>query len=775
MVRKSTMRREATELPSDVSSFVGRKAELAVAREHLRASRLLTLTGPGGVGKTRLALRVAAESRRAFPDGVYLVELADVDDPSLLPETLANALGLAQQTARAPYAQLRRHLADRCALVVFDGCEHLVEPTAMLVGNLLRAAPALRFLVTSRQSLGVVGERVYTVPPLGMPDFDQIAPATVQASDAVALLVERAADHVPDFAVTDDNVKAITQLCLRLDGLPLAIELAAARLRSTSVDDLLVRLDDRFRLLVGGSAEALPRQQTLRALIDWSYALCSADEQALLSRLSVFPGGFDLAAVEEVCADESLSAGVLDLIDALVRKSMVTLDASPRRMRYRLLETIREYAAERLAEKHPDPQVVRRRHRDYYARLATRAAEEWCGADQAEWLATLRREHANLRAAFENTAAADDADSRQTAVIMAVSLQWHWIAGGFLAEGRRWLRRVLTPDTDQPTVSSVDAMWLDAYLGLLQGDLNTARNRLNQAETTADTLGTTHAAGYIAQLRAMAALFGGDLGTARSFYETALAEHEANDNEAAIAGFLFQLATTYTFCGETKLAAEACERSIRISEDCGERWGRGYAMWALALNRWLEDDFSGAEDLARQSLGITLEFNDQLGIAHLIGLLGWVAASKGDAENGAHLVGLSDALREKLGTPMSAFGPHLASCHTRSQERLRAQLGDDAYRAAVQAGAKLDAHSVVLEITHTEATPDAAQPTLGVSSLLTRRELEVAQLVAQGLSNKAIAETMVVSTRTVESHVRHILTKLGFRSRAQVAAWIAEQ
>ncbi|QSR29103.1 LuxR family transcriptional regulator [Nocardioides sp. S5] len=768
------MKHEAPQLPSDVSSFVGRKTELAVVRERLGSSRLLTLTGPGGVGKSRLALRVAAEARRAFSDGVYLVELADVDDPSLLPEVLADALGLVQQTARAPFAQLRRHLADQHALILFDGCEHLAKPTAVLIGNLLRAAPAVRFLVTSRESLGVVGESLYAVPPMGVPNFEHAGPPVdVEAYDAVALLVARAADQAPGFKVTPDNAEAVVQLCARLDGLPLAIELAAPRLRSISIEDLLLRLDDRLRLLVGGSPEAPARQQTLRALIDWSYTLCSADEQALLSQLSVFSGGFDLVAVEDVCSSASLTGDMLDLVDLLVRKSMVTPDAAPRRVRFRLLETIREYAAERLAEDEAELTVVRGRHRDYYANMAAQAAKEWWGADQAKLLATLRIEHANLRSAFDY--AAGDGHSRQVAVAMAVALQWHWIAGGYLAEGRRWLGRVLAANEGAPTAASVDALWLDAYLGLLQGDLKTARNRLDEADRLASNFGTADVAGYAAQVRGMASLFGGDLEAARIFYETALKEHEANGNDAAIAGLLFQLAVTYTFCGEATLADEACERAIRLCEQSGERWGRAYAMWALAVNRWLESDYRTAAGLARRSLEITVEFNDQLGISHLIGLLGWIAASEGDAEHGALWMGLEDALREKLGTPMSAFGPHLANCHFRSQERLRAQLGEEGYRHTTQSGARLDARDVVLSLIGRDVHGDPAGPVVAAAAVLSPRELEVARLVSEGRSNKLIAETLVLSTRTVDSHVQHIFTKLGFKSRAQVAAWMARQ
>jgi predicted ATPase len=389
-------------LPVDVTSFVGRRRELPEARRLLGDGRLLTLAGAGGVGKTRLALRLAAEVRRTFPDGVWLADLAPLQDGKLVPQTVIAALGLQDHSTRPPVDTLLAYLAGKQLLLVLDNCEHLPDACAVLATKLLSKTEGLRILATSRQLLNVQGERVLEVPPLSVPDHDWLsAGVSLIECEAVRLFAERAATVVPGFAVTGGNGAVVARLCQGLDGIPLAIELAAVRLRALSAEQILERLDDRYRLLTGGSQTGRECHQTLRAAIDWSYGLCSAQEQILWGRLSVFSGGFDLEAVEHICADEDIAQDdVCDLVTGLVGKSIVAREEHGSRVRYRLLETIRQYGRTRLIESGQE-KPLRRRHRDYYHSLALRADAAVMSSGQTEWLQRLRPDLPNIRVALD--------------------------------------------------------------------------------------------------------------------------------------------------------------------------------------------------------------------------------------------------------------------------------------------------------------------------------------------------------------------------------------
>jgi non-specific serine/threonine protein kinase len=438
-VAVSTLHRVGN-LPVDMTSFVGRRHEVAEVKRLLTASRLVTLTGVGGVGKTRLALRVANEVQRAFPDGVWLVELAALGDPGLVAQTVASALDIRDLSTRRPVTVLTDHLADTQLLLVLDNCEHLLDACAAVADALLRACPGLRILTTSRQALSIAGEHIFTVPPLSVPDANVPSPAEALAHyEAVTLLIERAAAIAPGFSVTQENHVAVARLCAQLDGIPLAIELAAARLRSLSVDQVAERLESRYRLLTGGSRAAPPRHQTLRALIDWSYELCSEQEKRLWARMSVFAGGFDLMAAESICAGEELNAdAILEVVDHLVAKSVLFSEMQDGRVRYRLLETIRQYGRERLTESGQEA-GLRLRHRDFYLRLAQQSVSEWCGPGQEAWLARLRIEHDNLRAALD-FCMTDPAET-QAGLDLASALRFHWIAAASsVRDGAGWTR-----------------------------------------------------------------------------------------------------------------------------------------------------------------------------------------------------------------------------------------------------------------------------------------------------------------------------------------------
>jgi|KBSSwiStaDraftv2_1062776.scaffolds.fasta_scaffold45953_1 non-specific serine/threonine protein kinase len=763
------MTRTDGNLPADVTSFVGRRREVAALRDQLGASRLVTLTGVGGVGKTRMALRVAAESQKAFPDGAFFVELAALEDATLLADTVASALGVENHTTRTPLSQLSHQLADKQMLIVLDNCEHISEACAELVHELLRGAPRIRFLVTSRHSLGVLGEQIFTVPPLSTPRVGACFRASsLQEFDSVALLRARAANSVSDFDITDDNSALVARLCERLDGIPLAIELAAARLRTLPVGEVLDRLDRRFQLLSAGNSSGLPRHQTLAALIDWSYALCSVKEQTLWARLSVFAGSFALPAAEAICAGDGISPDeILDLVDALVRKSILIVERSGEHLRYRLLETLREYGRDRLAETAASAHV-QLEHLKYFQRLAELSFEEWCGPRQAAWLARLRAEHANLRSAFDRCIELGHADQACT---FAAALQWFWIAGGNLGEGRVWLGQALVASAGrEPSHARAKAMWVDSYLALLRGELVTAGTLLDEVQGFAATADAPALRGYVAQLRGMAALFAGELDDARVQYEHALASHQERDDTAGALAMMFQLAVVCLFTGEHARATSLCEQSLQLSAGLGERWATSYASWALGVNKWSHGDLTGATEVARQGLAATLEFGDQLGIVHMVELMSWIYASDGRYADGARLLGAARTIWNSLGTSIHAFGAYLYDCEAATEARLRDALGAATAQALIAEGGSLSIEQAAAAVMGSaeESTPTA--PTS--ESNLSAREMEVAQLVAQGLTNREIAAELVLSSRTIDSHVQHILTKLDFNTRSQIAGWV---
>ena len=433
-----------TNLPAPLTSFVGREWECREVGELLRpggaGSRLVTLVGAGGCGKTRLAIEVGRTRLDDFPDGVFLVELAPLSDPELLPRTVAGALGLAETLRLRALEQLTSYLGPKRVLLVLDNCEHLLAPCAALAAALLRAAPDVRLLVTSQAMLGVLGEQVWRVPSLALPEHDDLPAAELAAFEAVQLFLERAQAVQPRFVLTERNAAAVVEICRRLDGIPLAVELAAARLASLSVEQIAARLDDRLALLSAGNRTALPRQQTLRATIAWSVALLSSAEQLLLQRLAVFVGGWTLAAAEAICSGQGLAQrAVLQRLDGLVAKSLVQVEDAGAELRYRLLETVRIYALEQL-EAAGEMEHVRARHLAWYLTLAEEAEPQLTGPEQATWLARVATEHDNLRAARDE---ARQPGREMLGLRLAGALQRFWNVRGHLGEGRSWLAEAL--------------------------------------------------------------------------------------------------------------------------------------------------------------------------------------------------------------------------------------------------------------------------------------------------------------------------------------------
>lgn len=757
--------RPAGNLPAAVTSFIGRKREISDIRKSLATSRLVTLTGVGGVGKTRLAIEAANESRKAFADGVWLADLSAVNDSALVARTVANTLGIPDQSTKSALDQLAEFLADRRTLLVLDNCEHLVHACAVLADHLLRCCEGLRILTTSRQTLAITGERIFTVPPLSVPGPCESEEAFAEY-EAPALFLDRAAAIQPDLELPDGKRETVARLCARLDGLPLAIELAATRLRSLPIEQIIERLEDRFGLLTGGSRAALPRQRTLRALIDWSYDLCSPAERLLWSRLSVFAGEFDLAAAEGVCAGEDLPReDVLDLIDRLVAQSILVVTPSESGPRYRLLETIRQYGTEKLAESGEET-TLRRRHRDFFLALGEGIAARWNGPGQEAGLARLRADHRNLRAALEWCAS--DPGSRREGLALVAALRYHWCVDGFLSEGRRWLDRMLAlpgTSTVEPELRA-KALWVAAWATLLQGDYDIVETRLDECEMFASEPATL---GRMAGIRGSLAHFRGDRTEAAQHFERSLALLSATTEQDGILLNLFQL-NILRLNKPLDDGFDAGKEAIALAERLGERCVRSYALWSVGFESWIRGDPASACEWVREALMIQRGFNDHTGVAIMLELLAWIATDAGEYRRSARLLGAVHALWQTLGSSISAFGAHLSHRHAHCQWTTLRALRTEAFQNAFAEGTRMYRAEAICYALG-EGTGDHSPE--DTDRVLTPRERQVAELVTQGLSNRKIAESLVVSPRTVEGHVEHILAKLGFTSRAQIAAWNA--
>ncbi|MEU0569480.1 LuxR C-terminal-related transcriptional regulator [Nonomuraea sp. NPDC005983] len=781
-VTGTSKRQQTGNLPAEVTSFVGRRHEVAEVKQLLSGSRAVTLTGMGGVGKTRLALRVAHEVRRAFRDGVWLVELAVLESPDLLGQAVVEALEIRDHSADPVLQILIEHLRDKQALIVLDNCEHLVEECAILAETLLRSAPELRILATSRQALGIAGEQTLPVPTLALPDLEGARQSveSLMQFDAVRLFTERAKAVLPTFAVTEDNQSLVTRICRRLDGLPLGIELAAVRLRALSVQQLLDRLDDRFRLLTAGSRATLPRHQTLRALIDWSYGLCSDKERLLWERVSVFAGGLDLDAAEAVCSVDGIDRDeVVDLVIGLVDKSVLIREEYRLGVRYRLLETIRQYGRDCLVESGQEA-VMKARHRDYYRDLAAQAREELFGPSQVDWFTRLQLEHANLRAALEHCFT--EPSEVRSGLTMATDMLYHWITSYYLGEGRRWLDRGLAADTD-PTRVRARALWANSWLAIIQADITAATTMLDESRRIGEQLEDDSVRGYVALYCGMIAMYGGDAEYAIKLYEEALSLLRAVEDPVGMALALIRLSLAHSYLGDSALAISLGDDCLAVCDSYGEGWHKAYTMMALGVEVWRQGEAERAIDLEKQSLAVNRSLDDPLGVGVNLEVLAWVAATQGNFQRAARLLGILETLWGSIGAPLSGYG-HLVQYHDECERRTRKALGEPAFNSAFRQGARLGYDDAIAFALHDEMpgeTQAAKQAAKGgpaarkEAAPLTRREMEIAGLVAQGLTNKEIAASLVIAQRTAEGHIEHILNKLGFNSRAQIAVWVGEQ
>jgi non-specific serine/threonine protein kinase len=771
-----------------VSSFIGRKAELTRIAALLDNSRLVTILGPGGVGKTRIALRVAAHAADRYPDGTWLVELSVLEDPEQLASTVASCLGLAESEGRPPLDALTARLRNHRLLLILDTCEHLVDACAAFTERVLQEAPGVTVLTTSRQPLDVPGEHTFLVPPLPVPAGDETAGdetaggETAGGEDSVELFAQRAAAAVPGFRVTSANRADVARLCQRLDGIPLAIELAAVRLRALPLPELTERLENRFQVLTGGRRGAVPRHQTLRTAIEWSYELCSPAEQELWARLSAFADGFDMEAVHEVCADPGASRqDTIRTLISLVDKSIV-LRESAEGERYRLLDTLREYGAEQLTASGRDT-GVHDRLIARYLRMARRFNARVLDDAQVPMFHELRSEHANIRAAltFSLDSPSGHHDRERDGAALAIALQPYWVISGRFAEGICWLGKAL----DRFPGSSPQRAWALAIRGRLatfQGDAPRALADIQDSLQLATDSGDRPLAARCHMYLNLALAFAGRHEEAAEAGAKAVRLMKAAGYHDGLIIIQPQLAHLHHLAGDLERCVAMCAAGLRMfGEHSTERWLHSHLhiVAGLALFRQPGRQAECATEV-RQALQGMQELGDLVGIAFALEALAWLAAAQGRPERAAWLLGAADPLWTRAGSRLSGTAI-LEELHRDAEDAARGALGDKRYAALASAGARRPLTQV---ITHALANADqlrgheAAAPgieTTAPSGGLTAREHEIAVLVASGLSNRDVAARLFISKRTVDAHVEHIFSKLGMSSRVQLTVWLRDR
>ena len=825
-------------LPRFLTRLVGREREAVVARASLGRgdTRWLTLTGPGGIGKTRLAVEVASGVATDFADGVCFVPLASLRDPDLVLPAVANAVGVRDGGDRPLVEHLVTHLRDRHLLLVLDNMEQ-VFGAATAVATLLEACSRLSVLVTSRVVLRVRGEQVLTVPPLDGPE-------------AVSLFLQRAQMIDPDVALTDANVTTIAEVCNRLDGLPLAIELAAARLQVLSPSALLARLNHRLNVLARGARGAPERQRTLRNTLDWSHELLRPAEQVLFRRLAVFAGGCDAEAVEAVVAlgGDAEPVPPLDTVVELLDSSLLQRSVVSGESRFTMLDTVREYALERL-ETSGEVKAARRRHAAYFLGLARQAQLHLRGPGSLSWLDRLEADHDNVRAALEWSLV----EEPETALWLAAELWRFWWKRGHLREGRAWLERGLKTgegataaaraaaltaagelaerhtDYDAATARYEEALplWRDlgdtrgmaatldglAETAMRQGDYDRAAELrkqgiafwrdLNDTMKLADSLGSLGALvldqGHVEQAQALCAeslalwrevgdphsisiglqdlgyatLVGGDPERAMALYEESLALRREVGDRQGVAHLLANLAEAARRQGDVSRAEALANEAVPIFGDLGDRRGEAYALNELGRVAQLQGDVQRAASLLALSLTLFQQVGDRWAITHCLESFAGIASTSGQAEHGAALFGAAAALRDAIGTPLP---PAERAEHDRQVAEVRVALGADTFASAWTRGASLPLTEAIAEACRVKpASPSsprrAEQDHHVVDHRLTRRELEVLRLVAEGHSDRDIAEMLYISPRTATTHVKNLLRKLGVGSRTAAAAY----
>jgi predicted ATPase/DNA-binding SARP family transcriptional activator/DNA-binding CsgD family transcriptional regulator len=806
-------------LPVPRTSFVGREHGKMEIKRQLTMTGLLTLTGAGGSGKTRLALEVARDLIGAYPDGVWLAELAPLSQGEFVAQSVAEAVGVPGQPGRPPTDTLVDALRTKKMLLVLDNCEHLVEAVGELVASLLGSCFYLRILATSREALGVSGEVIWPVSLLSVPDLE--TPPTVarlEGYEAIRLFVDRARQRAPAFALRPENAQAVAQICARLEGLPLAIELAAARIKMLPPRMLLDRLKDRLKLLTGGPREFSERQRTLRSTIEWSYELLEGGEKALFGRLSVFSGGATLEATERMCdALGVLSVDALDGVSSLLDKSLLGQEeGAGGEPRFVMLETIREYAQERLEES-GEADAVRRAHAECFLALAEEAEPGLWGPEDAAWLDRLEEEHDNMRASLSWSMKHDEVEY---ALSLGGALRWFWYMAGYYSEGRSWLEAALGTEGPASAAARIKALAGVGWLAAGQGDLDRAEAAADEGLKLSTQAGVSSVVaadfknilGELARMR-------GDYERAARLIEEGLALYKEAGNKPGIAWALGNLANVSDDRGDYERARQLYEEGIVLSRQLGSARplgeyliSSGYALLlegdlerATALNQeaadllrkqgrrgdlqhaldnlgWamlLRGEYDKAKDLLNDSLILCKELGDKMITSESLEGLACAAGARGDPERAARLFGAAEALREAVGYQHT---PRERVLREPFLQAARSVLDETVWEKAFIEGRTMEMKEALEYALSTEeetnplTTPAPEEPSADqVPLTLTRREQEVAALVSQGMSNRQIAQELYLSERTIENHVSKILRKLHLTSRTEIAAWATQQ
>ena len=768
--------RESHNLPLQPTPLVGREQELATARAQLLSGemRLLTLAGPGGVGKTRLALALAEALREAFPHGAWFVDLAPLRDATLVPSAIARTLGV-HEAGSTPLSQLLvAHLRERRLLLVLDNFEHL-RAAAPAVADLLAACPGLTVLVTSRERLRLRWERTLVVPPLALPDLGRPLELNVLAQvPSVALFVQRARAVASGFALTPENAAAVAALCARLDGLPLAIELAAVRANVLAPSEMLARMERRRPLLRQSAPDLPARHQTLQAAIGWSYDLLPPEEQAVFRRLGIFVGGWTLAAADVVVGAGELGKDALDSLSALAEKSLVQVaghaEDGPR---FGMLETVREYALEQLAVS-GELEETRRRHAAYFLALAEQTEIELKGSRQQPWFDRLEREHDNLRTVVKWSS---EGGESWLGLRMASALWFFWWLRGHVSEGRRWLETALAQNPGAP-----DDLRLPALEGLgtltgWQGEYEQGAALIDEAlrltRALGDDRGTARALGRLGWI----AWANGRLERALELAQALGAYRETADAWSLAYSYLSLGCLLYE-AGQDDAAIAALEESLRFFPAVEERHGVAFARTKLALLMQGRGEPARARELAREGVEFARALQDAHVIAYGADDVAQLRGGQGPPEQLARLLSAADSLRQALSLPRT---PRERAAHAALVAALRRRLGEEAFAAAWGAARELPPDQVAeLALAALSTGPSRngapAQPAgRQTANPLSEREREVLRLVAAGLSNQEIADRLVITERTARFHLTSSFNKLGADNRAQAVALAAQR
>jgi predicted ATPase/class 3 adenylate cyclase/DNA-binding CsgD family transcriptional regulator len=803
-------------LPSQATSFVGRTVELAELRALISGgSRLVTIAGPGGIGKSRLALQVAAEVLDGSGDGVWLAELAPVAEPDLVARTAAAALGVREVPGRPVLGTLIDAIGDRDLLLILDNAEHVLDAVAELADAVIRSCSQVCLLVTSREPLGTSGEHVFRVPGLAVPPAGLPAPDRLAAFESVQLFAEHAALHRRGFIVDDANAAAVAAICVRLDGIPLALELAAARLGSLSASEISARLDQRFRLLTTGNRTALPRHQTLRALIDWSYDLLSFEERSVFDRLSVFAGGWTLDAAEAVASGGDIADWqVLDLVAALVGKSLVQAEVIHGSTRYRLLETVRHYAAERLAQRvGSDASDVRAAQRGYYLALVETAATRLRGPEEVLWLDRIEAEFDNIRVALAFSIA--DPDDAKPGLRLAAGLKWFCFMRGHSGEIIEALGVLLArPDAREPTRDRAQALAARCHLLNNFGPNPAIPAMAEEAVTIGRAIGDDFVAGDALCALGWFTFLSGDLPAALALVEEAVALARSSGNPHLMTAALGHRAAFKGEAGDLDAAAADQQEVLALARVAGDNYVLALTLVNLGIDQITAGELRAGVTYLQESLRVadahgyqhvTAAVTANLAFAHLMGgdaasgrrllisvldraratgetafvpgaVLGLAlaASADGDPTVAATLHGAADFLYEQAGQAYDALDLGL---RTTDHARLLDLLGPAAFDAACRCGRTLSqADAIALALSTVRPDPEPAPAVTvavglraqadGPVGLLSARETQIMALLAGGASNAKIAETLFVTPNTVRTHLDRIRDKTGVRNRA---------